>query len=79
MYFYVQMLDGLAPAYLADCCVRTSLEPGRSALRSVAHCDIVVPGHRTDWGLRSFAVAGPSSCNVLPVDLSLDTFVCNVN
>ena len=43
------------------------------------HGDIVVPSHRTDWGLRSFAVAGPSSWNALPVDLrsssfGLDTF-----
>ena len=35
--------------------------------------------HRTDWGLRSFAVAGPSSWNALPVGLrsssfGLDTF-----
>ena len=50
--------------------------PGRSALRSAAHGDIVVPSHRTDWGLRSFAVAGPSSWNALPVGLSfgLGTF-----
>ena len=53
--------------------------PGRSALRSAADGDIVVPGHRTDWGLKSFALAGPSSWNVLPVGLrsssfSLDTF-----
>ena len=34
---------------------------GRSALRSAARGDIVVPSHRTDWGLRSFAVAGPGS------------------
>ena len=70
---------GSAPAYLADYCTSTSLVPGRSALRSAAHGDIVVPGHRTDWGLRSFAVAGPGSWNVLPVGLrsssfSLDTF-----
>ena len=54
-------LRGSAPAYLADYCTSTSLVPGRSALRSAAHGDIVVPSHRTDWGLRSFAVAGPSS------------------
>ena len=52
--------------------------PGRSALRSAAHGDNVVPSHRTDWGLRS-AVAGPSSWNALPVVLrsssfGLDTF-----
>ena len=45
-----------APAYLADYCTSISLVPGRSALRSAAHGDIVVPSHRTDWGLRSFAV-----------------------
>ena len=72
-------LRGSAPAYLADYCTSTSVVPGRSALRSAAHGDIVVPSHRTDWGLRSFAVAGPSSWNALPVDLrsssfGLDTF-----
>ena len=72
-------LRGSAPAYLADYCTSTSLVPGRSALRSAAHGDIVVPSHRTDWGLRSFAVAGPRSWNALPVGLrsssfGLDTF-----
>ena len=72
-------LHGSAPAYLADYSTGTSLVPGRSALRSAAHGDIVVPSHHTDWGLRSFTVAGPSSWNVLPVGLrsssfSLETF-----
>ena len=72
-------MRGSAPAYLADYCTSTFLVPGRSALRSAAHGDIVVPGHRTDWGSRSFAVAGPSSWNALPVGLrsssfGLDTF-----
>ena len=72
-------LRGSAPAYLADYCTSTSLVPGRSALRSAAHGDIVVPSHRTDCGLRSLAVAGLSSWNALPVDLrsssfGLDTF-----
>ena len=52
-------LCGSALAYLADYCTSTSLVPGRSALRSAAQGDIVVPSHRTDWGVRSFAVAGP--------------------
>ena len=75
-------MRGSAPAYLADYCTSISLVPGRSALRSAAHGDIVVPelpGHRTDWGLRFFAVAGPISWNALPVGLrsssfGLDTF-----
>ena len=28
-------------------------------VRSAAHGDIVVPSHPTDWGMRSFAMAGP--------------------
>ena len=58
-------LRDFAPAYLVDCCTRTSLETGRSAVRSAVHGDIVVPNHWTDWGFRSFAVIGPSSWNVL--------------
>ena len=52
-------LRGSAPAYLADYYTSTSLVPGRSALRSAAHGDIVVPSHRTDWGLRSFCGGWP--------------------
>ena len=52
-------LHGSTPAYLADYCTSTSLVPGRSALRSAAHGDIVVPSHRTDWGLRSFCGGWP--------------------
>ena len=28
-----------------------------------------MPSHKTDWGLRAFAVAGPSCFNELPVEL----------
>ena len=51
----------------------------RSAIHNYdSHCRYF-PSHQTDWGLRSFAVAGPSSWNVLPVGLrsssfSLETF-----
>ena len=55
-------------------CIRTSLLPERLASRSAAHGDIVVPSHRTDWGMRSFAVAGPKSWNVLPFDLRSSSF-----
>ena len=60
------------------------LVPGQSALRSAAHGDIVVPSHRTECGLRSFAVAGPSNWNALPVGLTpfsfnLETFAMHLN
>ena len=62
-------LKGLAPAYLAAFCTKGSAVSGRSALRSAVRGDLVVPSHRTDWGLRAFAVAGPSCWNELPVEL----------
>ena len=51
-------LKGLAPAYLSDLCVGTAAVVGRSGLRSAAQGDLVVLGHRAEWGSRSFAVAG---------------------
>ena len=49
------------PIYLI--CVGTVAVPGRSGLRSAVRCELV-PGHRTEWGSRSSAVAG---WNILPV------------
>ena len=62
-------LKGLAPAHLSDLCVGTAAVPGRSGLRSAARGDLVVLGHRTEWGSRSFDVAGPKCWNKLPVGL----------
>ena len=67
---------GLAPAYFFAFCTKGSAVSDQSTLRSVVQGDLVVPGHRTDWGsLRAFVVAGPSCRNELPVelmDLSVD-------
>ena len=62
-------LKGLAPVYLVAFCTKGSAVSGRSALRSAVRGEFAVPGHRTDWGLRAFAVAGPSCWNELPVEL----------
>ena len=72
-------LKGLAPANLSDLCVGTAAIVGHAGLRSAARGERVVPGHRTEWGSRFFAVAGPKCWNKLPVrlrDLSfgLETF-----
>ena len=53
-------------SYLSDLCVDTAAVVGRSGLRSTARGDLVVPRHRTEWGSRSFAVAGPKCWNKLP-------------
>ena len=47
-------LHSSAPAYLTHFCTRTSLVPGRSALRSAARVDSAVPGHQTDWAFEIF-------------------------
>ena len=62
-------LKGLVPAYLVAFCNKGSAVSGRSALRSAVRGDLVVPSHRTDWGLGALAVAGPSCWNELPVEL----------
>ena len=59
-------LKGLAPAYFS---VGTATIPGRSSLRSAVRGDLVVPGHRTEWGSRSFAITGPKCWNELPVGI----------
>ena len=62
-------LKGLAPAYLSDLCVGTAAVVGHSGLRSAARGDLVVPGHRTEWGSRSFAVTGSKCWNKLLIGL----------
>ena len=59
-------LKGFAPAHLVAFCTKGSAVSGRSALRSAIRKDLVVPVHRKDWGLRPFAIAGPSCWNGLP-------------
>ena len=67
LHIIFKSLKGLASAYLADLCVSTTVVPGRSGLRSAVQGDLVVPGHRTEWGSISFAEAGPKYWNKLPV------------
>ena len=53
-------LKDLALAYLVAFCTMGSAVSGQSVLRSTICGDLLVPGHRTDWGLRAFVVAGPN-------------------
>ena len=66
-------LKGLAPAYFVAFCTKGAAVCGRLALRSAVCRDLVVPSHRTDWGLRTFAFAGSSYWNGLPVELRVLT------
>jgi len=51
-------------------CQPVSANPGRRYLRPAVRRDLVVPATRTvRFGPRSFAAAGPSTWNTLPVGL----------
>jgi len=63
-------LHSVAPGYLITMCQPVSENPGRRYLRSAVRRDLVVPATRTvRFGPRSFAAAGPSTWNTLPVGL----------
>ena len=70
-YYLLKIIDFLhiTSSYLSDLCVGTAAVPGRSGLRSAVRGELVVLGHKTEWGSRSFAVAGPKCWNKLPVGL----------
>ena len=48
-----KVLNGLAPSYIADFCVRVATLPGRSSLRSAAHHQLVLPQRSIKFGDRS--------------------------
>ena len=58
-------LKGLAPpTCFVAFCTKGSTVSGQSASRSAVRGDLVVPGHRTDWGLQASAVSGHSFWSV---------------
>ena len=68
-------MNGLAPSYLADFCVRVATLPCRSSLRSAAHHQLVLLQRSTKCGDHSFSVAGPTAWNRLPENIKLSPFV----
>jgi len=53
--------NGMAPNYIQDLCVPVSTVSTRSALRSAARGDLVIPRTRRRLGNRAFSVAGPAA------------------
>ena len=68
----MKSLGGIAPAYLSDLYVGTAAVLGRSGFRSAVRGDRVVPVHRIEWGLMTFAVAG-LKCGI---NCRLDSEIC---
>jgi len=66
-----------APPYLADLCTPVSDIASRQHLRSASSNKLVVPRHRrTQFGRRTFSVAGPMAWNAQPdsiIDTALST------
>ena len=63
-------LHGMAPPYIADMCVKRSLESEHYNLRSAVCGELVVPlARKSALGRRSFKYSGPSLWNALPHDI----------
>jgi len=58
-------LHGLAPSYLADLCRPVISVGSRQRLRSATRGDLVISSTVTNFGDRSFAIAGPKAWNQL--------------
>ena len=74
-FLVFKCLRGLAPVYMVDYCKATSVNTGRSHLRSTNSLQLSVPRTSTSYGDRSFAACGPSTWNSLPAALR-STDVC---
>src|SRR2546425_1086674 len=61
-------LHGLSPDYLSSHCRPVSSSAYRQSLRSASTGLLFIPTAKTNYGTRSFAVAGPTLYNSLPVD-----------
>jgi len=62
-------MNGPAPSYIKELCVPVTTVATRSALRSAARGDLIVPRTRRQLGNRAFSVAGPTAWNSLPRDI----------
>jgi len=68
-----------APQYLTDCITPASDIASRQRLRSASRHQLLVPRYQlSSLGRRSFAVAGPMTCNSLSADLRDQTFIENI-
>ena len=69
--------NGMAPDYIQDLCVPVSTVSTRSALRSTARGDLVIPYTRRRLGNRAFSVAGTAASNNLPPDIRIASTLCS--
>ena len=67
----------MAPDYIQDLCVPVSTVSTRSALRSTARGDLVIPHTRRRLGNRAFSVAGTAASNSLPPDIRTASTLCS--
>ena len=70
-------LNGLAPTYIADFCVKVPVSEHRSTLRSAGtyQYNLDIPRRASKFAERSFSVSGPAAWNSLPDYIKLSTSV----
>ena len=60
----------MAPSYIADVCMKHSLQSEHYNLRSAVRGELVLPlARKSTLGRRSFKYSGPSLWNALPHDI----------
>ena len=70
-------LNGLAPTYIADFCVKVPASERCSTLHSAGtyQYNLVIPRRASTFAERSFSVSGPAAWNSLPDYIKLSTSV----
>ena len=71
-------INNLAPDYITSYCISSSTNQRRYTLRSTDKGNLIEPKTATEFGMRSFAFAGPHLWNKLPINVrqssSVDIF-----
>ena len=65
-------MNNLSPVYIADLILSSTITRRRD-LRSSSQQVLLVPRHRTQFATRAFAVAGPITWNLFPIDVRIPT------
>ena len=76
-FLVFKALNGLAPTYIADFCVKVPASERRFTLRSAGtyQYNLVIPRRASKFAEHSFSVSGPAAWNSLPDYIKLSTSV----
>ena len=68
-------INNLSPVYISDLITLSSTVTRRRDLRSSSQQVLLVPRHRTQFATIAFAVAGPITWNLFPINVRIATTI----